>query len=106
MLCPLCLKECNSLDEMKGVLPPSFHCPTEVEMPDGEPQSHFIRFSSGGWSTGMYYEENAILLPYRLDNHLNSNVTTRTEKNGMERQIIHRPTSHVMVYGPDNRQRH
>lgn len=113
MLCPLCQKECESLDSSKGVLPPSFHCPTQVVIPPygdngepGGPRSHFIRFSSGGWSTGMYYEENALLLPYRLDNHYNSNVTGRVDKNGVETEIVHRPVSHIFHFGIDNRNRH
>lgn len=113
MKCPLCEKECESLDSTKGILPPSFHCPTQVVIPpfgyDGEfggPRSHFIRFSAGGWSTGSYYEENAFLMPYRLDNHLNSNVTYRGDKAGNRTEIIHKPTSHIFHFGIDNRQRH
>jgi len=95
MKCPLCQLECETR-EAHGGLPPSFTCPTQVMIPPygnngepGGPRSHFIRFSSGGWRTGMYYEENALLMPYRLNNHYNSN-----------------PTSHIFHFGTDNRQRH
>jgi hypothetical protein len=107
MLCPLCLKECETINKDKIISFPSFRCSTRIEVPGREaPASHFVRFPSGGWSTGEYYEENAILMPYRLDNHYNSNVTGRIDSAGVEIEIIHKPTSHIYAYGTDNREKH
>ena|SRR5579885_1730853 len=87
MNCPLCNRQLNQTEE--GVLPPTFRCPTQTILPGKSPEPHYIKYSTGGWTTGMYYLEQAILLPYRIQcHHLNDRVLTRIHKDGTEEKRV------------------
>lgn len=97
MLCPLCQKECISSEEHGGALPPTYSCPTMVRTGgDGgryHTESHFVRYITGGWSTGLYYLERAVFPPYKLENHCTGNVAQP------------KPHSSIYVMGPNPRYR-
>lgn len=99
MKCPLCQKECN--ENAEEVLPPSFTCPTYVRIGGFggrySTHSHFIKYSTGGWATGIYYLERAVIPPYKLENHLCESTTYREDANGERLEVIHKPHSSIYV---------
>lgn len=85
MKCPLCTKECiQSSEEPIYKDRPSFECRHEVNCGD-HTKFHYSKYMVGGWTTGGYYQETAIVLPYKVEiHHLGGRILKSTDKNGTE----------------------